>query len=46
MLDNDSIYTVIPIISMFGKENDPHLILSSKILVSKYSSSKVIHNFL
>lgn len=45
-LDKDSIYTVIPIISMLGKESDPQIILSKQILVSNNSSSKVIHDYL
>ena len=45
-LDNDSIYTIIPIISMLGNDDNPQIILSKQILVSNNSSSKVIHDFL
>jgi hypothetical protein len=45
-LEKDSIYTVIPVISMFGKENDPQIILSKQILVFNNSSSKLIHDYL
>ena len=45
-LDNDSFYTIIPIISMFGKDNDPQIILSKQILVSNNSSATLIYNFL
>lgn len=44
-LEKDSIYTVIPVISMFGKENEPQITLSKQILVSNNSSSKLIHDF-
>jgi hypothetical protein len=44
-LDDDSIYTLIPIISMFGKDSDPHIILSKQILISNMSSAKLIHDF-
>jgi len=33
-IDENSIYTVIPIISRFAKDNDPHIILSKQILFS------------
>lgn len=45
-LEKDSIYTIIPVISMFGKESDPQIILSKQILVTNNSSSKVIHDYL
>lgn len=45
-LDIDSIYTIIPVISMFAKDNDPHIILSKQILCSNNSSAKLLHNYL
>jgi len=45
-LELDNVYTVIPILSMFAKINDPHIILSKQILVSNNSSSKLIHEYL
>ena len=45
-LEDDTIYTVIPIISMFGKTEDPYIILSKQILVSRNSSPKLIHEYL
>jgi len=45
-LDDDAIYTIIPIISMFGKTDDPYIILSKQILVTRDSSPKVIHEYL
>jgi hypothetical protein len=45
-LEPDSVYIIIPIISMFAKDNDPIIILSKQILVSNNSSSKVIHEYL
>jgi hypothetical protein len=45
-LEGNSIYTIIPLISMFAKDNDPHIILSKQILVTNNSSSKVIHEYL
>lgn len=31
---------------MFGKDDDPYIILSKQILMSKYSDPKTISNFL
>jgi hypothetical protein len=45
-LDTEAIYTLIPVISMLAKDNDPHIILSKQILVTNNSSSKLIYNFL
>jgi hypothetical protein len=45
-LDSDSVYIVIPLITMFAKDNDPHIILSKQILVSSNSSAKLIHEYL
>jgi hypothetical protein len=45
-LENDSYYTIIPIITMSAKDNDAHIILSKQILVSNYSNSKLIHDYL
>jgi hypothetical protein len=45
-LQPETIYIIIPVISMFAKDNDPHIILSKQILVTNNSSSKVIHDYL
>jgi hypothetical protein len=45
-LDDDTFYTIVPIISMFGKIDDPYIVLSKQILVSRDSSPKVIHEYL
>ena len=45
-LDSDSLYTIIPVLSIYGKEEDPHIILSKQILISNYSDHKLIRDFL
>jgi len=45
-LDDNSLYTVIPILSIFGKDEDPHLILSKQILITKFSNPLIIKEFL
>jgi hypothetical protein len=45
-LDSNSVYIIIPIISMFGKTSDPHVILSKQFLITNNSSSIIIHDFL
>jgi len=45
-LEENQFYTLIPIISMFAKDNDPHIILSKQILVTSYSSSKILDEYL
>jgi hypothetical protein len=45
-LDDNSIYTIIPLISIFGKDDDPYIIISKQILVGKFSSSEVIYDHL
>jgi hypothetical protein len=45
-LHEDAVYTIIPMISMFAKDNDPHLILSKQILITKYSSYITVNEFL
>jgi len=45
-LEEDAIYTIIPIISMGGKTDDPYIILSKQILVTRNSDPKVIHEYL
>lgn len=44
-LDNE-FYTLIPILSMDGKDDDPQIILSKQILVSSYSNPKIVDDFL
>ena len=45
-LDSDSLYTIIPVLSIYGKEEDPHIILSKQILISNYSDHILIKDFL
>jgi hypothetical protein len=45
-IDDDSIYTIIPMLSMFGKDDDPYIIISKQLLVSRFSSSELIHDYL
>lgn len=45
-IDNNSLYTVIPIISPTNNHDKPYLVLSRSILVSKYSDYKLIHRLL
>lgn len=45
-LDEHEIYLMIPLISKFAKDNDPHIILSKQILVTKYSNYITINKFL
>jgi hypothetical protein len=45
-LDENSIYTIIPMISMFGKDDDPYIIISKQLLISRFSSSELIHDYL
>lgn len=43
-LDGNSLYTVIPIISV--KNSDPYMVLSKSILVTKYSSYRAVQYFI
>jgi hypothetical protein len=45
-LDVTSFYTVIPVISIFGINDDPHVILSRQILISAHSNPNVINEYL
>jgi hypothetical protein len=45
-LDDTSLYTIIPLISMHGKDGAPHIILSKQILISKFSKTEIINEFL
>jgi hypothetical protein len=45
-LEDDQIYTIIPLVSTFGTNNDPHIVINKQILITKYSSPQLIHNFL
>jgi hypothetical protein len=45
-LDDKSIYTIIPFISINCKTDDPFLTLSKQILVTKYSNYETINNYL
>jgi hypothetical protein len=45
-LDDNSFYTVIPFLSIYGKNEDPHIILSKQILITNYSNPLTVINFL
>jgi hypothetical protein len=45
-LEDNSLYTIIPLISLHGKDEDPHIILSKQILVSSYSNPWLINDFI
>jgi hypothetical protein len=45
-LEDDSIYTILPFISINCKLNDPYVNLSRQFLVTKKSNYNLIHNFL
>jgi hypothetical protein len=40
------VYTIIPILSVTKSFDDPYIILSKQILVTKYSNPSIIHQFL
>jgi len=45
-LEYDTLYTLIPMISIYGKDEEPYLILSKQILVTRYSNHITIDNFI
>jgi hypothetical protein len=45
-LDDETIYTIIPFVTVSHKLKDPTLILSKQILVTRYSSSETIYNYI
>jgi hypothetical protein len=45
-LDSSKIYTVIPILSINKSFDDPYIILSKQLLITKYSSPLIVHEFL
>jgi hypothetical protein len=45
-LDNDKIYILIPFISPYGNINDPILVLSKKLLITKNSNPRIVLEFL
>jgi|HubBroStandDraft_3_1064219.scaffolds.fasta_scaffold40378_1 hypothetical protein len=45
-LDNQSLFTIIPILSISGKDEDPHMILSKQILMTHYSNPNLICGYL
>lgn len=45
-LDNQKVYTVIPIMSINKSFDDPYFILSKQILVTRYSNPQIITQFL
>ena len=46
LLDSEKIYVVIPFISITNKSDDPQIILSRQILITKYSSPLIVHNYI
>lgn len=46
MLQSNSLYSVVPMLTIQGKSNKPYMVLSPSILVTKYSNIRVITNFL
>nr|YP_009498199.1 hypothetical protein [Lactarius deliciosus]AWX52985.1 hypothetical protein [Lactarius deliciosus] len=45
-LDSNSFYTLIPMLSIYGKDEEPYLILSKQILITNYSSPEIINNYI
>jgi hypothetical protein len=45
-LNSNQIYTVIPILSMDGQNDDPYIILSKQMLLNHYSDPKLISKYL
>jgi hypothetical protein len=45
-LNSNSLYTVIPIISIKNNINEPYMVLSRSILVSKYSDYKLFREYI
>ena len=45
-LHDEGIYTIIPLISISAKDEDPYIILSKSILLTKNSSPEILLDFL
>jgi hypothetical protein len=45
-LEDGTLYTLIPLISISGLHADPYLILSKQIIISKYSNHNIINGYL
>jgi hypothetical protein len=45
-LKDETIYTIIPFVTVSHKLKDPTLILSKQILVTRYSSSETVYNYI
>jgi hypothetical protein len=45
-LDDNSLYTTIPLISILGLSEDPHIILSKQILITSHSNPFIVREFL
>lgn len=45
-LDSDKIYTVIPILSINDRKDQPFIVLSQQILVTKFSNPKLLYNYI
>ena len=45
-LHDEAIYSIIPFISISALDDDPHIILSKSILLTNYSSTKLVHDYL
>lgn len=45
-LENNYLYTIIPLIFLYGRDEDPHIILSKQILISSFSNPRIINDYL
>jgi hypothetical protein len=45
-LHTDTVYVIIPLISMFGRDMVPHIILSKSFLLTNTSSTDLVQDFL
>jgi len=45
-LSSNSLYTMIPMISINNNPDEPYLVLSNSILVSKHSDHRMIHHYI
>jgi hypothetical protein len=45
-LDDETIYTILPFVTISHKLKDPTLVLSKQILVTRYSNSETIYEYI
>jgi len=45
-LENNYLYTIIPLIFLYGRDEDPHIILSKQILISSFYNPRIINDYL